>query len=147
MVVGMFFSMAGSKPVAFISTSDIGYFAAQALLNPTDSRYANRKIDLAAGAYDINDVSRAIEKSQGYTPWFARYAPKAVRNLLPHDFKEMMKCESGRVKDPIHHVIDERTTHILLVFESPGYPAANVQELREIYPDLTDFEAYFKGSK
>ena len=97
MIIGMFFSAAGSKPVAFIATEDIGVFAGQALLKPDDSRFKNTKIDLAAGSYDINDVSRAIEKAQGHTPWLARYTPTAIRNLLPHDFKEMMKCESGSV--------------------------------------------------
>lgn len=91
----MLFNMAGGKPIAFIATRDIGFFAAQALLHPTDQRYANRKIDLAAGEYVLDDVSRAIERAQGYTPWLARYAPKVLRNLLPHDFREMMKCEFG----------------------------------------------------
>lgn len=97
MIIGMFFSAAGSKPVAFIATEDIGVFAGQALLKPDDSRFKNTKIDLAAGSYDINDVSRAIEKAQGHTPWLARYTPTAIRNLLPHDFKEMMKCKSDSV--------------------------------------------------
>jgi hypothetical protein len=93
MIIGMFFAAAGSKPVAFIATEDIGVFASQALLKPEDSRFQNKTIDLTAGSYDINDVSRAIEKAQGYTPWLARYTPTAIRNLLPHDFKEMMKCK------------------------------------------------------
>jgi len=93
MMIGMFFAMAGSKPVAFIATEDIGVFASQALLKPDDSRFKNKTIDLSAGSYDINDVSRAIEKAQGHTPWLARYTPTAIRNLLPHDFKEMMKCK------------------------------------------------------
>jgi hypothetical protein len=94
MIIGMFFAAAGSKPVAFIATEDIGVFASQALLKPDDSRFKNKTIDLTAGSYDINDVSRAIEKAQGYTPWLARYTPTAIRNLLPHDFKMMMKCKS-----------------------------------------------------
>lgn len=94
MVVGMFFAAAGSKPVAFIATEDIGVFAAKALLSPDDQRFSKKTIDLAAGAYDLNDVSKAIEKSQGYEPWLARYTPTFIRNVLPHDFKEMMKCES-----------------------------------------------------
>jgi hypothetical protein len=94
MIIGMFFAAAGSKPVAFIATEDIGVFASQALLKPDDSRFNNKTIDLTAGSYDINDVSRAIEKAQGYTPWLARYTPTAIRNLLPHDFRMMMKCKS-----------------------------------------------------
>jgi hypothetical protein len=94
MVIGMFFAAAGFKPVAFIATEDIGVFAAKALLSPDDKRFNKTTIDLAAGAYDLDGVSRAIEKSQGHTPWLARYTPTFIRNILPHDFKEMMKCKS-----------------------------------------------------
>jgi hypothetical protein len=93
MIIGIFFAAAGGKPVAFIATEDIGVFASQALLNPDDSRFKNKTIDLTAGTYDINDVSRAIEKAQGHTPWLARYTPTAIRNLFPHDFKAMMTCK------------------------------------------------------
>lgn len=98
MIIGMFFAMAGFKPVAFIATEDIGVFAAKALLAPEDKRFNKTTIDLSAGTYDLDGVSRAIEKSQGHTPWLARYTPTAIRNLLPHDFKEMMKCEPTNVQ-------------------------------------------------
>jgi hypothetical protein len=93
LLVGMFFAAAGNKAVGFIATEDIGVFAGKALLKPEDAEFKNTTIDLSAGAYDLNGVSRAIEKAQGYTPWLARYTPTFVRNLLPHDFKEMMKCK------------------------------------------------------
>jgi hypothetical protein len=93
MVICMFFAAAGSKPVDFIATEDIGAFASQALLKPDDSRFKNKVIDLSAGSYDLNSVSRAIEKAQGYTPWLARYTPGFIRNILPHDFKAMFTCE------------------------------------------------------
>lgn len=94
MVVGMFFAMTGGKPVAFIATSDIGVFAAKALADPTDQHFANKRIDLASGVYGLDDVSRAVEKTQGYTPWFARYTPRFIRGILPYDFRQMMICTS-----------------------------------------------------
>jgi hypothetical protein len=136
MIVGMFFSAAGGKSVAFIATEDIGVFAGKALLKPDDPAFKNTKIDLAAGSYDINDVSRAVEKAQGHTPWFARYTPTAIRNLLPHDFKEMMKCRSG----PLSFVRCADAS----VFDNTGYPAIDVDALRQIHPDLMSFEDWFR---
>lgn len=94
MIIGVFFAIAGGVPVSFISTTDIGVFAAKALLDLQDSKFKNKKIDLAAGDYDLDGVSRAIEKSQGYAPWLARYTPKMLRSVIPHDFREMMICKS-----------------------------------------------------
>ena len=97
MIIGTFFALAGGVPVAFISTTDIGVFAAKALLDPKDSKFANKKIDLSAVDYDLDGVSKAIEKAQGHTPWLARYTPKLLRSIIPHDFREMMICESPTV--------------------------------------------------
>jgi len=137
MIIGMFFAAAGSKPVAFIATEDIGVFAGKALLQPEDPRFSNKTIDLAAGSYDIDGVSRAIEKSQGHTPWLARYTPTAIRNLLPHDFKEMMKCKSTFHSHPDQLLITP-------VFDETGYPANDIDALRQIHPDLMSFEDWFR---
>lgn len=93
MAVGAFFALAGGAPVAFISTTDIGVFAAKALLDPKDSRFANTKIDLSVGEYNLDGVSKAIENAQGYTPWLARYTPKLLRSIIPYDFRQMMICK------------------------------------------------------
>jgi hypothetical protein len=99
MVIGIFFAIAGGVKVAFISTTDIGIFAAKALLDPKDPKFANTKLDLSEGEYDLNGVSKAIEKAQGHIPWFARYTPKLLRNIIPHDFREMMICKCLPVLD------------------------------------------------
>lgn len=123
MVVGMFFAMTGGKPVAFVATSDIGVFAGKALADPTDDHFANKRIDLSAGVYGIDDVSRAVEKTQGYTPWFARYTPRLIRSLLPYDFRQMM-----------------------IFFEESGYPPVDLEELRKIHPGLQSFEDWFRAN-
>jgi uncharacterized protein YbjT (DUF2867 family) len=94
MAIGAFFSLAGSKPVQFIAVEDIGVIAGKALLNPEAPEFHNKTIPLGAGEYGLGDVERAIEKAQGHRPWVARYFPKIMRRVIPHDFAEMMKCKS-----------------------------------------------------
>jgi len=122
MAVGLFFSMAGSKPQQFIAVEDIGIVAGKALSSPDDSTFKNTTIDLSAGEYSLEDVRAAYTKAQGREPWFAYYAPKMVRNLLPYDFKQMM-----------------------IYFDQHGYPKTNIDELRRIHPGLLSFQRWIES--
>jgi uncharacterized protein YdaL len=93
MTIGAFFSLAGSKPVQFIAVEDIGIIGAKALLDPTSETFHNKTIALGVGEYSLGEVEEAIYKAQGSRPWVARWFPKVVRSVIPHDFAEMMKCE------------------------------------------------------
>ncbi|WVQ77624.1 hypothetical protein IAR50_007312 [Cryptococcus sp. DSM 104548] len=121
LVIGLFYSLFGLKKVDLISTSDIGIFAGKALLDPEGPHFRNRILQLSAGSYDLDDFTKAIQKVQGHTPWFARYATRWVRNVLPYDFRQMF-----------------------IFFDDPGYKATDVGELRRIHPGLLSLEDWFR---
>ncbi|ODN98216.1 hypothetical protein I350_07862 [Cryptococcus amylolentus CBS 6273] len=120
-VIGFFFSCVGLKKVDLISTSDIGVFAGKALLDPEGPHFRNRILQLSAGTYGLDDFTRAIEKVQGHTPWFARYMTRWARSALPFDFKQMF-----------------------IFFDKSGYKPTDVDELRRIHPGLLSLEDWFR---
>ncbi|WRT70446.1 uncharacterized protein IL334_007444 [Kwoniella shivajii] len=124
MLVGAFYAALGWGKCQLIAVEDIGVFAGKALLNTKDDTYRNKTIDLAAGNYAFEDIRHAILKSQGYTPWLASLLPTFIRNLLPHDFREMM-----------------------YFFATEGYPPVDANKLRSIHPQLLSLEDYFRENK
>ncbi|TYJ52564.1 hypothetical protein B9479_006814 [Cryptococcus floricola] len=120
-VTGLFFSSFGLQKVDLISTSDIGVFAGKALLDPEGPHFRNRILQLSAGTYGLDDFTRAIEKVQGHTPWFARYGTRWVRSAMPFDFKQMFTF-----------------------FDDTGYKPTDVGELRRIHPGLLSLEDWFR---
>ncbi|CAF9935657.1 MAG: hypothetical protein ALECFALPRED_006510 [Alectoria fallacina] len=55
-----------SKPVAFIATSDIGFFAGQAFLQPENPDYRNKAISLAGDELTFGQMSQVFRERLGY---------------------------------------------------------------------------------
>ena len=55
-----------SKPIAYIATSDIGFFAAQAFIQPQNPEYKNKAITLAGDELTFGQLSKVFEEKFGY---------------------------------------------------------------------------------
>jgi len=53
------------KPLEFVATSDIGWFAAQSLLNPEDPTYANQAIGLAGDKLTMKEMKEGFKRVNG----------------------------------------------------------------------------------
>ena len=93
MTVGAFYAFSAWKAYQFIACEDIGIFGAKALLDPENSSFANKTIDLSAGEYTFEQVREAYAQAQGQAPWFASLFPSQLVYILPYDLKMMMFCE------------------------------------------------------
>ncbi|ODN79147.1 hypothetical protein L198_07897 [Cryptococcus wingfieldii CBS 7118] len=96
--VSAFFSTFVPKPLALISTTDIGHFAALALLNPTSPPFKNQIIPLSSGVYSVKDWEKATEKA-GRKGWFWTQGAvgKVVWLTLSVTYRRMTECELGLV--------------------------------------------------
>lgn len=55
-----------SKPLAFVATSDIGFFGAQAFLQPENPDYRNKAISLAGDDLTFDQLNDIFKKELGY---------------------------------------------------------------------------------
>lgn len=55
-----------SKPLAFVATSDIGFFAAEAFLQPENLEYKNKAISLAGDELTFGQLSQVFRERLGY---------------------------------------------------------------------------------
>lgn len=55
-----------SKPLAYVATSDIGFFAGQAFLQPNSPEYKNKAISLAGDELTFGQVSQVFRETLGY---------------------------------------------------------------------------------
>lgn len=58
--------MKPSKPLAFVATSDIGFFGAQAFLQPESPDYKNKAIGLAGDELTFGQVNQVFRERLGY---------------------------------------------------------------------------------
>jgi len=121
MTVGAFYAFSAWKPYQFIACEDIGIFGAKALLDPINSSFANKTIDLSAGEYTFEQVREAYAKAQGQIPWFASLFPSQLVYILPYDLKMMM-----------------------FYFRQGGYPKVDIPALKRAHPDLLSLEGWVR---
>jgi uncharacterized protein YbjT (DUF2867 family) len=119
MALGLFRSALGTtKRVKLVATSDIGWFAARALEDPT--RFSGRIIPLAGDELSVAEILETYRNVTGRAPWIApmpRFLPGLI---MPKEVASMLKW------------IGER-----------GFKA-NINELRQEYPGLLTFAAWLK---
>ncbi|RHZ63603.1 NmrA-like family protein [Aspergillus thermomutatus] len=104
------------KPLQCIAVSDIGYFAAQAFLNPAE--YRNRCLSLAGDVLTYERMQEVMRRKTG------REAPTTFRVVC---YMVMWMVKEMRV--------------MFEWFYAHGY-RADITRLREMHPGLKDFEAW-----
>ncbi|RHZ54251.1 uncharacterized protein CDV56_107719 [Aspergillus thermomutatus] len=106
------------KPLHCIAVSDIGYFAAQAFLNPAE--YRNRCLSLAGDVLTYEHMQEVMRRKMG------REAPTTFRVVC---YMVMWMAKDMRL--------------MFEWFYAHGY-RADIPRLREMYPGLKDFEKWLE---
>jgi uncharacterized protein YbjT (DUF2867 family) len=109
-----------SKPLQLVSTSDVGWFAARALEEPT--QYIGRTIAVAGDELNVDEILDAYSKVHGRAlrPF---PVPRFALRLLPKDLSSM-----------------------LCWFAQHGFEA-NIPELRREHPGLIPFASWLQAAQ
>lgn len=109
-----------SKPVAFIATSDIGFFAGQAFLQPENPEYKNKAISLAGDELTFEQMSQVFRERLGYK--------------LPTTFHFLARF--------IMWMVSEMGT-MFRWFNEEGF-AVDIPKLKRLNPGLKDFGTWLE---
>ena len=107
-----------SKPLAFIATSDIGFFGAQAFLQPENPEYKNKAIGLAGDDLTFGQLSQVFRERVGYE--------------IPTTFEFVARF--------IKWMVSEMGI-MFKWFDEEGY-VVDIPKLRKMHPGLKDFGMY-----
>lgn len=111
----------GNKtPIQMIATSDIGWFAANALLNP--AQYLNKTIDIAGDEVTYPQLLQAYKNVFNSEPSKSNFMKFLLMNMMP-EIKKMMNW-----------------------YREPRFNA-DIKQLKSIHPTLTGIEDFFKKLK
>lgn len=113
-------SLSPSKPLAFIATSDIGVFGAQAFLQPESPEYKNRAISLAGDELTFGQFNQVFRERMGYE------VPTTFEFLAR--FIKWMVSEMGIM---------------FKWFDEEGF-AVDIPKLRRMNPGLKDFGTWLE---
>ena len=109
-----------SKPLAFIATSDIGYFAGQAFLQPENSDYKNKAISLAGDELTFEQLKQVFKEKIGYEiPTTFDFVAILIRWMIK-EMRLMFKW-----------------------FDEEGF-VVDIPKLREMNPGLKDFGTWLE---
>ncbi|KAI2832748.1 hypothetical protein CBS12448_6846 [Aspergillus niger] len=113
------FKMAlAGKPLQLVATSDIGYFGAEAFLNP--EKYKGRALSLAGDELTFEGMGLIFEQKTG--------------RPLPMTFRPVCSLFMAMMKD---------MGYMFQWFRNEGYKA-DIPKLREIHPEMMDFSTWLK---
>ncbi|KAJ7595650.1 putative NmrA-like family domain-containing protein 1 [Mycena floridula] len=108
----------GKKPIQVVAASDIGIFAAKALLD--QERYAGRAIGIAGDELNFEDACKVFKEVMGVEMPTTFCAVGSVLKIAMKDIGTMFKW-----------------------FEKDGYNV-DIKAAREEYPELQDFASWLK---
>lgn len=109
-----------SKPLAFIATSDIGFFAGQAFLQPESPEYKNKAICLAGDELTFGQLSQVFKEKKGYElPTTFEFLARFIKWMLS-ELNIMFKW-----------------------FDEEGY-ATDTSKLKRLHPGLKDFGTWLE---
>ncbi|KAF1946951.1 NAD(P)-binding protein [Clathrospora elynae] len=101
-----------------ISTSDIGFFAAQSFLSPESAQWKNKSISLAGDALTFDELKSTFEKKTGET--------------LPTTYRFMAQALNWMSKE---------LGYMFTWFRDVGY-GADIEECKRINPGMKNFETW-----
>ncbi|KAL8949464.1 MAG: hypothetical protein Q9222_004430 [Ikaeria aurantiellina] len=103
------------KPLQYIAVSDIGYFAAQAFLQPQDPKFHNRAINLAGDELTFAQLDEVFVKRLGYP--------------VPTTFEFLARFMKWMISE---------LNIMYKWFDEEGY-GVDIPELRKMHPGLKTF--------
>lgn len=107
------------KSLQLVATSDIGYFGAEAFLNP--DKYQGRGISLAGDELSFDQMEQTFSRRMGQN--------------LPMTFRPVCSLLMAAMKD---------MGYMFKWFHDEGY-GADIQKLREINPEMKKFDAWLEN--
>jgi uncharacterized protein YbjT (DUF2867 family) len=107
-----------SLPVQFVSTYDIGWFAARALEDR--DLYAGRVIPLAGDQLSIGEIIKTFKTVTGHKPWVAPIPTFLAKRAMPKEFLDMFRW-----------------------IREKGFKA-DIAKVRQEYPQLLTFAGWVK---
>ncbi len=110
----------GSKPIQLVAASDIGVFAAKALLMP--QRFAGKAVGIAGDELNFKDAEMVFKREMGVDMPTTFCAVGSVLKIAMKDIGSMFKW-----------------------FEKDGY-GVDIEKARELYPELMDFGTWLRRS-
>lgn len=105
-----------AKPLQLVATSDIGYFGAEAFLNP--DKYEGKGISLAGDELTFDQMDQTFFRRMGQN--------------LPMAFRPICSLFMAAMKD---------MGYMFKWFHDEGY-GADIQKLREINPEMKTFDTW-----
>lgn len=109
-----------SKPLAFVATSDIGFFVGQAFLQPESPEYKNKAIGLAGDELTFGQLSQVFKERFGYE--------------IPTTFEFLARF--------IKWMVSEMNI-MFKWFDEEGYDV-DISKLRRMNPGLKDFGTWLE---
>ena len=109
-----------SKPLALVATSDIGYFAGQAFLQPESLEYKNKAISLAGDELTFGQVGQVFKERLGYE--------------LPTTFEFLARFIKWMVKE---------MGMMFTWFDEEGF-VVDIPKLKRMNPGLKDFGTWLE---
>ncbi|KAL1845972.1 hypothetical protein Plec18167_009074 [Paecilomyces lecythidis] len=106
------------KPLQLVATSDIGYFGADAFLNP--DKYKGRGVSLAGDELTYDEMAKIFQEKTGQP--------------VPTTFGPLCSLFLASMKD---------MGYMFKWFHDEGYKA-DIPQLRKTYPELKDFESWLE---
>jgi uncharacterized protein YbjT (DUF2867 family) len=110
----------GKKPVQIVAATDIGFFAAKALLNPDE--FVGKKIGIAGDELNFDQAKKVFRERMGYEMPTTFCMVGSMVKMVLYDIGAMFKW-----------------------FEKDGF-AVDIKQAREIYPGLQDFGTWLEKS-
>ncbi len=111
-----------SKPVAYIATSDIGFFGGQPFLQPESPEYKNKAITLAGDELTFGQLNQIFREKFGYE--------------LPTTYEFLARF--------IKWMVSELNT-MFKWFDEEGYAVTQqIPKLRKMNPELKDFGTWLE---
>lgn len=109
-----------SKPLQFVATSDIGFFGAQAFLQPENPEYKNKAISLAGDELTFGQLSKVFRERMGYE--------------IPTTFEFLARFIKWMVSE---------LGIMFQWFDEKGY-TVDIPKLRRMHPGLKDFGTWLE---
>ena len=110
-----------SKPLAYIATSDIGFFAAQAFIQPQDPEYKDKAITIAGDEVTFGQLNQVFKEKLGYE--------------MPTTFEFLARFIKWMVSE---------LNIMFRWFDEEGFSTVDIPKVKRMNPGLKDFGTWLE---
>ena len=110
-----------SKPLAYIATSDIGFFAAQAFIQPQSPEYKDKAITIAGDEVTFGQLNQVFKEKLGYE--------------MPTTFEFLARFIKWMVSE---------LNIMFRWFDEEGFSSVDIPKVKRMNPGLKDFGTWLE---